>query len=530
MTISLNSTLGDSLGGGRYSSLLVRNGMAGFALKRTYNVIQKNILKNNSRPLLFSDASWAGSGAHSVALITDLYRSWSDMKNVISQVLSLSMYGMTATMVDTCGSLGPIDEDLCTRWTQLATFMPMVRNYYNSTYREQQTGDRKKTQGTEPWMAKSDSAKLAYAALGDRLKLSRYLYTQMYLSHANGGSLVKPLFFDYPTDDQCFTQFAQESTFMLGDSVKVSPLLENKQDGDTYQAYFPAGAWVDIYNTSNVIQSTDGIVANLPVYSTQTNIHQKSGTIMPFLYNNKNLRTTRDVELNLKTTIRVVRDPVTKYAEGHLMLDDGISPNIFSPSYFDIYQYHTYDKNFTHYNIRMSSDKTINFQLQNGDIDYQLPPNMTYQFLDSIEILNAEDLADSDFACALNRTWDPINFTVYYTNSTKTLTLKPKSAGVTFDQLMAVKFGNSTNDVSWCQGFTYTANLKEDNRTYWRFDLVSTQAPGILEDLVAEFTLLDDDGSINVEITTISDYNVDGDNIFRPPQPEFYTLDKFKAK
>jgi hypothetical protein len=155
---------------------------------------------------------------------------------------------------------------------------------------------------------------------------------------------------------------------------------------------------------------------------------------------------------------------------------------------------------------------------------------MTYQFLDSIEILNADDLADSDFACALNRTWNPINFTVYYNNGTKTLTLKPKSAGVTFDQLMAVKFGNSTKDVSWCQDFTYTANLKEDNRTYWRFDLVSTQAPGLLEDLVAEFTLLDDDGSINVEITTVSDYNADGDNIFRPPQPEFYTLEKFKAK
>lgn len=67
------------------------------------------------------------------------------MYYVISQVLSLSMYGMSATMVDTCGSLGPMDEDLCTRWTQLATFMPMVRNYYNLTYRDPNTSNRMTT-------------------------------------------------------------------------------------------------------------------------------------------------------------------------------------------------------------------------------------------------------------------------------------------------------------------------------------------------------------------------------------------------
>jgi alpha-glucosidase (family GH31 glycosyl hydrolase) len=150
MSISLNGTLGNPT---RYSTLLVRNGMAGWAIKRTYNVIQQSILKNNTRALLFSDASWAGSGAYSAALLTEQYRSWNDMQNVINQVLALSMYGFSATMVDTCGSLGPMDEDLCARWTQLATFMPMVRNYFNETYRDPATGQRMKTPNSEPWNA-----------------------------------------------------------------------------------------------------------------------------------------------------------------------------------------------------------------------------------------------------------------------------------------------------------------------------------------------------------------------------------------
>ncbi len=113
---------------------------------------------------------------------------------------------------------------------------------------------------------------------------------------------------------------------------------------------------------------------------------------MPYLYNNMNLRTTRDIETNLPTAIRIVRDPWNKQASGDIMIDDGISPNLFSPDYFNIYQWKVFDKNFAHYNVRVSSANTINFQLLNGDIDYKPAPGMMYQYLDKIEIHAAEDL------------------------------------------------------------------------------------------------------------------------------------------
>jgi len=50
---------------------------------------------------------------------------------------------------------------------------------------------------------------------------------------------------------------------------------------------------------------------------------------------------------------------------------------------------------------------------------------MSYQYLEQIDIMNAADLQSSDFACALDKNWTPINLTVYYTQSTKTLTIKP---------------------------------------------------------------------------------------------------------
>jgi alpha-glucosidase len=210
-------------------------------------------------------------------------------------------------------------------------------------------------------MTDNDQFSLAYAAMGDRLRLSRYLYTQMYLAHTQGGALVQPLFYLYPRDDRCFEADVINSTYMLGPAVKVTPTLENKADGADFQAYFPQGKWVNLYQPQSVIDGN--ATAKIIVDSSQPNIHQKSGTIIPWLNNNKALRTTRDVEQQLRTGFRIVRDPSTLAAEGDLMIDDGITPNLYSPAYMDTYQHTVFDKNFTHYVIRMSSAKTINFMV-----------------------------------------------------------------------------------------------------------------------------------------------------------------------
>jgi alpha-glucosidase (family GH31 glycosyl hydrolase) len=51
----------------------------------------------------------------------------------------MSMFGVSNVVTDNCGSLGPLIEELCYRWTQLSTFLPMTRNYYNSTYIDPKT-------------------------------------------------------------------------------------------------------------------------------------------------------------------------------------------------------------------------------------------------------------------------------------------------------------------------------------------------------------------------------------------------------
>ena len=88
------------------------------------------------------------------------------------------MFGMIATMVDSCGSLGPMDEELCARWMQVAAFMPLVRNYYNDTYRDPLRGERKQTDPSESYNFMNPDYKMAYGgAVADRIKYTRYIYS-----------------------------------------------------------------------------------------------------------------------------------------------------------------------------------------------------------------------------------------------------------------------------------------------------------------------------------------------------------------
>jgi len=64
--------------------------------------------------------------------------------------------------------------------------------------------------------------------------------------------MIRPLIFDYPFDQGCFED--PESTFMVGDAIKVSPVIA--KGTKTYQVYFPAGRWADLNSPTEAIIST----------------------------------------------------------------------------------------------------------------------------------------------------------------------------------------------------------------------------------------------------------------------------------
>lgn len=167
--------------------------------------------------------------------------------------MGFSLYGVSNVMTGICGDIGDLDEELCARWAQLGAFMPMVRNYYNATYNDWATGLPISNPASEFYNFNNETyIFMIGAALNQRLLYSRYIYSQLYKVYLEGGAVVRPLFFDYPTDDKCFEDL--EHTYMLGDSIKVSPVLDAGVTL-TYKSYFPKGKWVDLNNYTTIIDS-----------------------------------------------------------------------------------------------------------------------------------------------------------------------------------------------------------------------------------------------------------------------------------
>jgi alpha-glucosidase (family GH31 glycosyl hydrolase) len=58
------------------------------------------------------------------------------------------------------------------------------------------------------------------------------------------------MMYHYPNDDTHFMPNNTEHTFLVGDAVKVTPIL--KPNATELWSYFPNGKWVLLRNTSKI--------------------------------------------------------------------------------------------------------------------------------------------------------------------------------------------------------------------------------------------------------------------------------------
>ena len=121
---------------------------------------------------------------------------------------------------------------------------------------------------------------MAGASILQKLAYSRYVYSQMYKVYRDGGSIVRPLFFEFPHDDKCFWENVTDTTFMLGDAIKVSPILG--PGVEKFKSYFPKGNCVDLNTYTKQITSDKGDFFELESSLHSANIHLMPGKIIPF--------------------------------------------------------------------------------------------------------------------------------------------------------------------------------------------------------------------------------------------------------
>lgn len=165
--------------------------------------------------------------------------------------MMMGLNGINGWVTEVCGidmaatqSLNQTEIEICARWLEVAAFLPMVNM-------KSRLLDLIQAAPTTTYYGFTD-------AMAQRGPFTRYIYSQMFATNYTGGQLVYPLLYDFPTDDFALANI--EQTFMLGDAIKVSPVLTERQgEGDTtFESYFPEGLWRDLNDWTQAINTMEG--------------------------------------------------------------------------------------------------------------------------------------------------------------------------------------------------------------------------------------------------------------------------------
>lgn len=84
---------------------------------------------------------------------------------------------------------------------------------------------------------------------GCRYQLLPYLYTCFYHVNQQGGTVARPLFFEWPADSMSIDHASTQ--WLLGPGIMVAPVLQPGQDH--VMVYFPKATWYSMWDYQRVI-------------------------------------------------------------------------------------------------------------------------------------------------------------------------------------------------------------------------------------------------------------------------------------
>lgn len=130
--------------------------------------------------------------------------------------------------MDTGGFSGHPSSENYARWMEFAAFVPIMRVHGRFNEKRQ------------PWVYGPVAEAAARRAIDLRYELLPYIYSYERRNTEGEVGLVRPLFWQFPSDPGSSTQ---ESEWMFGDALLVAPVVS--QGATSQNVYLPPGAWFD---------------------------------------------------------------------------------------------------------------------------------------------------------------------------------------------------------------------------------------------------------------------------------------------
>jgi alpha-glucosidase (family GH31 glycosyl hydrolase) len=203
-------------------------------------------------PVTFSRSGFTGSQAHGIFWAGDEDSTWEAFRSSVTAGLTAASCGIVYWGWDLAGFSGPVpDAELYLRAAAASVFMPIMQ--YHSEFNHHQLPLRDRT----PWHVAETTGDdrviplfRQYAVLRERLV--PYLTEQTARAIATDRPLMRPLFFDHPSDGEIWNHPHQ---YKLGDDLLVNPVLE--PGTTTWTTYLPEGAWTDVWTGEPVTAGTE---------------------------------------------------------------------------------------------------------------------------------------------------------------------------------------------------------------------------------------------------------------------------------
>lgn len=131
-------------------------------------------------------------------------------------------------------------RELIVRWFQYGVFSPVMRLHGNRN-RHGEKSNLKEPSGdpNELWSFGERIFEILKNLVFLRERLRPYIEHHMKIASEKGYPVMRPMFFDFPDDKECYTLGEQ---YMFGDDILFAPIVNRGQTKKT--VYLPEGEWI----------------------------------------------------------------------------------------------------------------------------------------------------------------------------------------------------------------------------------------------------------------------------------------------
>ena len=202
----------------------------------------------------FASLVWSG----------DIPSTFESLSCQVKAGLNMAMCGIPWWNTDIGGFYGAdIESDyfkeLIVRWFQFGVFSPVMR-LHGSRIKHGERSPIIEPSGdpNELWSFGEKNFEILKELVFFREKLRPYISEQMKIASEKGYPVMRPMFFEYPEDEICYTLGDQ---YFFGEDIIFAPIV--KQGQTERDVYLPEGEWVLLKDKKTYTKGTHNVSAKL---------------------------------------------------------------------------------------------------------------------------------------------------------------------------------------------------------------------------------------------------------------------------